>query len=1126
MEEISFESLVSEYLWETDEKDLVAVSMFDLMFQKDPNSFALKLDVGSSHDDIDFRTKCVALFFTLVNDFCLWNSLSVSTQSILKSNLLMRLELEQSTYIHNMLSRTVLELAASLLPDDNWPELLPFLYHCVTDSSSNKLLKDSVFLIFCLLGEKIGEKILPWVRDLHSLFLNTLNDHKLDLNVRITAMFAVHIFIQCTPSSYEKERFQDLLPGMMKTLTDTLMTNGENQGAAHAALGFLIQLAKNEPRFLRLQLVEVVNTMFEIAEAKILEDKTRRLAIEFLLTLVEAREKVPGMMKKLPRFIDTCFTMFLNLILDIKDEPSWHSAEGAEMDDHLNRYWDRWTVDNYLYGAIRLRRFSKALGGNIIAPIAIEQLSSYVVAPEWEKRHAALMALAQIAKGSSKVMMIKYLEQVVNMVLHSFRDSHPRVRWAAINAIVYLSTDFCPDLQEQYHNQVLPELAAAMDDFQNPRVQACAATASVMFLLALKEPISSSHIDGILNKLFVLLQNDNQMVQDEALYALGSVAYLYKEHFQKYYDFLMPYLRTILVNANDESNQMLQSKVALAAGKEKFRDDLKQVMEVLKYSLQESHVTEYTNILCCLKASYGICVCIGKEFLPYMRIVMPYAVECARLEPDKTVSSDKLYDSMHKVMFGGEMICIYGSDLLEGKSMLCSALKLYAHELGEDFYPWIPKAASILIPLLKFYIHSSVRERASCAMVSLLRSAKLAVEKGTARGGNKWYLKRLPGRIILALGDALYLEPETKLCEKILQELNNSLNVCQIGGSLLNEYQVHRITDGIKHVIIESSRRKGKLREREKSEDFDAEEAELLREERELEEKVFYRVGCILLTLIKTFKAAFLPFLDELSSYLMPMTGKDKTAQERSACVNIFNKLVEECNESALKYYNICLPFLLDSSNDENPVLRENALYGLRLCAEYGGFVFKPFIGEALSRINVVITHLHALAPENEQAYHDAVLALGQICQFHRESIDSTQIIPAWLNCLPIRGNMVVHDQLCSMVERSDRELLGPKYEHFPKILSVFAEVLCAGKDLATEEMKNRMINLLRNLQKTVPVATWASAWSLLLPQQEMELESILSPKEDANLSSVQSGAKLGGRKGRPSSKTNIAQIG
>nr|XP_009771495.1 PREDICTED: importin-5-like [Nicotiana sylvestris] len=595
------------------------------------------------------------------------------------------------------------------------------------------------------------------------------------------------------------------------------MTNGEDQVvAAKAALGTFIQLAKNEPRFLRLQLVEVVTTMFEIAEAKILQNCTRRL------------------------------------------------------------------------------------------------LSSYVVAPEWEKHHAALMALAKIAKGSSKVMMIKYLKQVVNMVLHSFRDPHPRFRWAAINAIVYLSTDFCPDLQKQLLVVMAKNGVVKM---------ACAATAVVMFLLELKEPISFSHIDGILNQLLVLLRNDNQMVQDEALFALGSVAYIYKEHFQKYYDFVMPYLKTILVNANDESNQMLQSKVllcirnvGLAAGKEKFRDDLKQVMKVLKYSLQESHVTEYTNILRCLKASYGICVCIGKEFLPYMSLVMPYAVECAQLEPDKTVSSDKLYDSVyfHPVRRWPfpltVMIQFWEKDQITTRVILKIIRATRDILLKFHILQFLPQAASILIPLLKFYIHSSVRECASCAMVSLLRSAKLAVEKGTARGGNKWYLKRLPGRVILALGDALYsvgfhtLEPETKLCEKILRELNNCLN---IGGTLLTEYQVHRITDGIKHVIIESSRRKGKLREREKSKDFDAEEAELLREERELEEKVYYRVGCILLTLIKTFKAAFLPFLDELSSYLMPMTGRDKTAQERSACVNIFNKLVEECNESTLKYYNM-----------------------------------------------------------------------------------------------------------------------------------------------------------------------------------------------------------------------------
>lgn len=68
-------------------------------------------------------------------------------------------------------------------------------------------------------------------------------------------------------------------------------------------------------------------------------------------------------------------------------------------------------------------------------------------------------------------VMIKNLEQVVAMVLNSFQDPYPRVRWAAINAIGQLSTDLGPDLQVKYHQQVLPALAAAMDDFQNPRVQ-------------------------------------------------------------------------------------------------------------------------------------------------------------------------------------------------------------------------------------------------------------------------------------------------------------------------------------------------------------------------------------------------------------------------------------------------------------------------------------------------------------------------------------------------------------------------------------------------------------------------------------------------------------------------------
>lgn len=144
-----------------------------------------------------------------------------------------------------------------------------------------------------------------------------------------------------------------------------------------------------------------------------------------------------------------------------------------------------------------------------------------------------------------------------------------------------------------------------------------------------------------------------------------------------------------------------------------------------------------------------------------------------------------------------------------------------------------------------------------------------------------------------------------------------------------------------------------------------------------------------------------------------------------------------------------------------------------------------------------MIQHPNALHSDNVMAYDNAVSALGKICQFHRDSIDSAQVVPAWLNCLPIKSDLieakVVHDQLCSMAERSDSELLGPYNQYLPNIVSVFAEVLCAGKDLATEQTAGRMVSLLRQLQQTLPPATLASTWSSLQPQQQLALQSILS---------------------------------
>ncbi|KAF2288199.1 hypothetical protein GH714_004942 [Hevea brasiliensis] len=1025
-----FENLVNHLMSSSNDQRSAAESLFNICKQAHPESLLLRLaQLVSSSAHTEVRAMSAILLrkhltrLASNDDSFLYPKLSESTRSAIKNILLSSLQRETTKSIIKKINDTVSELAASILPDGGWPELLPFMFQCVTAQNHN--LQESALLIFARLAQFIGETLIPHLSTLHELFLNCLSNST-SAEVRIAALNAAISFIICLSNNNDREKFQDLLPLMVRTLTEAL--NSKQEATAQEALELLIELAGSEPRFLRKQIVEVVGSMLQIAEAESLEEGTRHLAVEFVITLAEARERAPGMMRKFPQFVHSLFMVLMKMLLDIEDDPVWHSAESEDE--------DAGETSNYGFGQECLDRLSISLGGNTMVPVASEIFQGFLAAPEWEKHHAALIALAQIAEGSSKVML-KNLEQ--------------------------------------YNQRVLPALAGAMDDFQNPRVQ-----------------------------------TGKRMVQEGALTALASVADSSQDQFQKYYDAVMPYLKAILVNANDKSNRMLRAKamecislVGMAVGRDKFRDDARQS----KQSCQSSPMLNLCPDLL-IRAVLLLIRSIGMG----QALQMPWAgfssiYECchapllqsAQLKPDVTITSADSDvdidddDSIETITLGDKRIGIKTS-VLEEKATACNMLCCYADELKEGFFPWIDQVATTLVPLLKFYFHEEVRKAAVSAMPELLRSAKLAIEKGQSHGRNESYLKQLSDYIIPALMEALHKELEVEICASMLDSLTECV---QVSGPILDENQVRSIVDEVKQVITASTARKQERAERAKAEDFDAEEGELLKEENEQEEEIFDQVGELLGMLIKTFGASFLPFFDELSSYITPMWGKDKTAEERRIAICIFDDVVEQCQEAALKYYDTYVPFLLEACNDENPDVRQAAVYGVGVCAEFGGSVFKPLVREALSKLNVIISDPSAHLSDNAMAYDNAVSALGKICQFHRDRIDSAQVVPAWLSCLPIKSDLIeaklVHDQLCSMVERSDRELLGLNNQYLPKVVHVFSEVICAGKDLATEQTTSRMINLLRQLQQKLPPAALASTWSSLEPQKQLALQSILS---------------------------------
>lgn len=389
-----FETLISHLMSSSNEQRSQAEVLFNLCKQTDPDCFSLKLaHLLQYSPHVEARGMSAILLRKQLtrDDSYLWPRLSPSTQSSLKSILLSCIQREEAKSISKKLCDTVSELASGILPDNGWPELLPFMFQCV--SSDSPKLQESAFLIFAQLSQYIGDTLVPHIKQLHAVFLQCLTSSP-SSDVKIAALNAVINFIQCLSNSADRDRFQDLLPPMMTTLNEAL--NHGNEATAQEALELLIELAGTEPRFLRRQLVDVVGSMLQIAEAESLEEGTRHLAIEFVITLAEARERAPGMMRKLPQFISRLFAILMVMLLDVEDDPAWYSAESEDE--------DAGETSNFSVGQECLDRLSISLGGNTIVPVASEKLPAYLAAPEWQKHHAALIALAQIAEGCSKVL--------------------------------------------------------------------------------------------------------------------------------------------------------------------------------------------------------------------------------------------------------------------------------------------------------------------------------------------------------------------------------------------------------------------------------------------------------------------------------------------------------------------------------------------------------------------------------------------------------------------------------------------------------------------------------------------------------------------------------------------------
>lgn len=394
-----------------------------------------------------------------------------------------------SAELRRKFCEVVAEVSRNLIDDDGnnqWPEILQFLFQCA--NSTNPQLQEAALRIFTGVPGIFGNIEMQYLELIKQMLAKSL-DPSSTAEVQFQAVCAACAFINRHAKDVNVlKHFSDLLPRIIHVTAESIKAEDDQ-----TLLKLLIELAENCPRFLRPQLDFIFDMCIKVFSNTDVEDSWRHLALEVLVSFAE---NAPAMVRKYAgKYVEVMIPLVLQMMTDVEHDANWSKSDDVADED---------SSDNNCIAESALDRLACGLGGKTVLPHILKTIPSMLSHNDWNHRYAALMAISAVGEGCHN-QMETMLDDIMRGVLQYLGDPHPRVRYAACNAIGQMSTDFAPVFEKKFHAQVIPGLLALLDDFDNPRVQAHAGAALVNFSEDCPKHILTKYLDDIMTKLETIL---------------------------------------------------------------------------------------------------------------------------------------------------------------------------------------------------------------------------------------------------------------------------------------------------------------------------------------------------------------------------------------------------------------------------------------------------------------------------------------------------------------------------------------------------------------------------------------------------------------------------------------------
>ncbi len=702
--------------------------------------------------------------------------------------------------------------------------------------------------------------------------------------------------------------------------------------------------------------------------------------------------------------------------------------------------------------------------------------------PVQRVRFAAAMSVGLLCQAFDGEMQTKHHAVVVPALARTLLSaaqsgSCPRVRGAAANSII---TVFRGASEEGAAGG--SEADAFVDG------SAADAAASVGFPVAqYLQPL----MDGLVS---ILRESANHYsVHEQAMDATAAVASASGASFGRFYDSFMPAAKGIVVNATSEELRSLRgrtmqciAKIGSAVGVAKFGGDAQQIMSTMLTQQQQQQANNGGTPVFdedVAQACAQICRAIGDNFAAYLPHVLPPLLAALNKKNEFLVrNADEIVDQEAEMEAGlaSQVINVPG---MESKRITLNVNTVFEQKLAlKCLYEYVttlrdspallqfaPQIAQAVLPMATNRFSPESRSTAALLLPQLL---SVACEQGAKSGGD---LATAAAARQTATSLLQFILPAymAQLAEEVNREVLASVceGVCEIakacfysGGTddatgaerapAISVPMEHTMTicQAVCKNITEGAKRRVDMLEEAQRENFDEEDMETLQEQLELEHEDMEMLVDAHGYLLKQHKQNFLPVFNQVSvACFQPLLQEQMPVELRWVAVCAYDDVVEHCGpQAAQQHLPAFVGPLLNAAASPDTMLRQAAVYGVRVVAENCPQQFSQLLAPALAVLMTLATAADSREGENCGPTENAVAALGSIVKLygasHPTQVPAAQILPRWLNQLPLKEDeecaQMAHEHLVLFVEQGEPTLCGGQYSGH--VRQVFQQILAS----------------------------------------------------------------------------------